>query len=241
MMRRRRGRGRRSSWNWAYSGTLILVDTSASVAEQIVSPNLFPAARTDWFLENGRGRDHMTVTGILMWLQLSIGNQSTTTAYGLASELNFWVQKYKADNVAGQSPAAATPYGQPSTPASVTSWTTFTAADEQDGLDPFLWTHYLNPGCVMAASSQAVATGDSIGYGSNQMYELGAAVAPNIPQVCYPPTVRAAWQPDVVIKSKRRLMKGEGLQLGMSIPAGNGTGNGVISYSLTYRVRVLTS
>lgn len=226
-MNRRRNHRPRSHWNWAISFALTMVD-NGTTSNALNTIALLPPPRVDWLLESGRGRSHLVVTGILMWLDCWILNPSAS-AQTMVNELNFWVTKVKTD-VTSAVPGATDflqPYSAPSPPASVLSWTT-ESTDENDGLDPFLWTHFLNP------------QNQERSYGSNGGYSPGiVGTNPNqniIPM--HPVAVRAGWQPDVHIKTKRKLVKGEGLSFGFGTPAGNGNG---LEYICQVRARVLTT
>lgn len=220
-----RRRRQRLAWNWAASGTLSITDSGTTPGNFVSTAGLLPPARVDWLLESGRGRNHITVHKMLLWLNFWISN-NTGAAANMVPEINLWTIKTKFD---GNGNAAfyggigagttAFPYAVPATPNAVASWTS-ASFDESDGLDPFLWTHAIFPAQFTSNAQLAANT--------QTPYPNAATVA-----------ARPAYQPDVVISSKRRLEKGESILFGISNP-GNGL-NTLISYNVSWRVRVLTS
>lgn len=227
MKSRRRGRARKASWNWATTGTLIYQDTNVTSGFNIEGP-LFPAPRVDWLLENGRGRDHLVVTTILLWLDFIWTNPNDTPQAVLP--IDFYVLRERFDSQSGGSFFA--PYQSPQVPGSVTSWVANAPQEEFDGLDPFLWTHHLSE--YVAGNTTFPAIAGNYGNTTDNLAGPNGVTQPNL-------NVRAAWQPDVIIKSRRRLGKGDCLNIGFGLPIGETSYGNQIEYNLAYRARILTT
>lgn len=223
-MKMRRRRGRRSAWNWATR--LDLAYTPTTPDRWGIKGPLLPAPRVDWLLEQGRGRDAVTVTGILLWLDFIIYNENAEGP-PLVQPIDFYILKERYDaGYAGQ----YHPYDEPTVPAGVTSWDT--AGDEEtDGLDPYLWTHHMSPYVAGTNIYDSSFTGNATNVLAIQ------------PDNCIQPTfnVSAQWQPSVHIRTKRRMMKGEQLTLGFGASTAAADYNYGITYDLAAYVRVLTS
>lgn len=219
----KRRRKMRSAWNWATKGTLEWTDTSSQ--DVCISGPLLPAPRVDWLLEQGRGRDHLTVTAILLWLDFAFVNGTESDAQ--LQGLDFWVIKERFDSIPGGN--LYKPYGAPQVPGNVTSWFVTDPLEEEDGLDPYLWTHHMSQ-IVAGTSVNSVLVGAGAANTSGLITANGA-IQPNN-------NVRQAWQPDVVIKTRRRMVKGDCLNIGFT--GGSGAANGVI-YNLAYNARILTT
>lgn len=230
---RHRRRGPRSAWNWAARGNIVMTDNGDPGAPIGISdPAFLPAGRVDWLLESGRGREHLTVTGILLWLDFYVLNEDDQAVHPMVGAMDFAIIKGYDDGTT-TTPALSGvvhPFNPPATPSNVTNWSVG-ATDENDGLDPYLWTHTMNP---------ALSSFRSWGTANGFAPILAQQVIGGQPQVANdcPLAVRAGWQPDVHIKTRRRMRKRENLTFCMT--AASGLGNG-LQYNLNYSVRILTT
>lgn len=227
MVRKRR---RLATWNWASAGTIVIADTTNS-PQTIASVNIFPPARTDWLLENGRGRKSLTVKKILLWLQAYVVNPSTNLVE-IPSSMDFSLQRINQDSAGTISPGLQAPYAAPVLPSAMTSWTVG-GADEEDGLNPYLWTHRWWPSYQAGTQSGSVtlATGAAA-------TNSGAYVQENSSGISTPMRVTQGWQPDVVVRSSRRLVRGQGIGFFVTMNSGASTN---MTYNVQYACRVLTS
>ena len=225
-MRRRR----RASWEYAGNDVTNILDngTPGDPAFRLIW--LFPPGRTNYLCET-RGKDAITHSTTLLWLDFQWnGEAEGFSGPQLIAPTYFYILKTKQDandNTAEQ----FSPYATPPVPSAVTDWTS--GLDEDDGTEPFLWTHYIDPLQAGTASpiyaNAALSDLWSAGGNADQYIANG--------RIAYPNTVRQAWQPDVVVKAKRRMAKTEGIALVF----GYTYGNTLVNYQLTSHWRTLVS
>lgn len=206
-MMRRRFRRRRSHWIWADRFSFVLNNAATNFGGKFFALNqLLPPGRVEWFCNSVVSRSHVTVTGVLMWLdfwwQTSTANQAV-----LLPDVDLFVMKTQEDEV-GSEAFAFDPFVQPEPPALVTTWGTSPA----DGLDAFLWSHHIRGSTPPNAVVGTYIASDNVAY--NQEVVIRAAADSNV-NTCRTFRVAAEWQPDVHIKTKRRLQRSEGLVIGM--------------------------
>jgi hypothetical protein len=192
----------------------------------LTSPALLPAGRVQWLLEQ-QGRDRCQLAGILLWLDLIWFGNSVVGLSADPSPLDFYIIKSNADN-ANTSATFYDPFNQPAVPSAITEWN---EDEEADGLDPYLWVHHQSQ-FVAGTYNQRNSLGTALGGNATEIIlppaNSGGSVQPNV-------NVRQAWQPDVHIKTRRRLLRGDQLIFGMSAPAGQTNWTA----SLEVRCRVL--
>lgn len=217
---------------WSAASAITIQDNSETSTTLALNDNtLFPAARTDWILKSGRGAKSLTIKKILLWLDFAVINPSTTTDLPMWNEIRFWIYKYRSDG-ASQSPGLADyldTYAPPVAPSLTSPIWLDGGGEENDGLDPYLWTHRLTPVTMLQSYGNL--------SGTNTLLSK-AVVTGEVNAVTYPLSVRQAWQPDVTVRAARRLGRAEGLMIGFGTPGSKGGG---LNYSLTWAARVLTS
>lgn len=234
MMRRRR---RRMGPKWTYSDSVSMSITSAGpfLTPGGLSANfcwLLPPGRAQ-FLMNTKMRDRMQFSGAHLWLDFFWKN--TAASQGL-NDVNLAVYKTEiigTGDVPDFSPMDGQ-WKQPSTPSNITSWN----EDDDDGGAPFLWQHWIKGSSPPNAEVRNLPTasgGTDQALWNQSLSMLGGNDA-NPTYMCRKFLVTQEWQPDVVIRSKRRIQKGEGIALVMtSIPPGVG-----LASFLNIRLRTLT-
>lgn len=215
MMRRR---GRRRSAKWTYSNSQTLSVTSASQGTGVQNVDfawIYPPARAQ-FIMNTKQTDRLQFAGCHLWLDFWWNNHSTAT--GLP-DVSFTM--YKSDIVSDTGLPDFTPvnsqYTEPSTPASITSW----EEDDDDGTNPYLWQHWVKgmspPNAVVATKDFGTASGAWNGHTANQSNLMPDGSIDSPVYMCRKFYVTQEWQPDVIVRAKRRLQKGEGIVLVMGV------------------------
>lgn len=209
--RRRSSRRSRSAWVWADSQSMALQDGPTIAWNSL--PLLKPG-RTKYLCDSDK-TDHITVTGILLWLDFhwEAGNSNPTTL----NDVELFVQVVEED-LAGNAATEYTPFLPPQPPGTLASWDTSVT----DGLDSFLWCHFIKGASPPNYQVFTKSYNQSPDKGGNQKNTVGAADS-DYPQygVCRTFRVAAEWQPDVHIKTRRRLGPNEGIILGMRTPGTN--------------------
>lgn len=228
-MRFRRFRRRRARAAWAHAGAFTMsVDPGNAVgggATNISYLWLIPPARVSFLCDTDRV-DHLGYRGSLVWLDFHWKGEvaSPGNAHDLP-DVAFYAMVSQADNTGV--PIMATdfedPWGEPIQPALVTSWD---GNPETEGTDAFLWCHILKGLTPPNSIVNVWNTGQSSGAAnaSNQSSRIdGSNSSTVVPRVCRTHSVRAEWQPDIHIKTRRRLRKDEGVALvmGIATPAYN--------------------
>lgn len=226
MMMRRRGR-RRMGPKWTYSDSNEISITSGSPTN-IGFIWLYPPARAQ-FIMNTKGRDRLGFRGCHLWLDFFWRNVGASTNL---PDVSFGVFKTVITSTGDQpdlSPMLGQ-WSQPSTPATLTSW----EEDDDDGTNPFLWSHFIRGSSPPNAWVQT--SGASNNKGINQYQALDAGTTDNPSFECRKFHVTQEWQPDVIIRSRRTLQKGEGIVLAMNVPSPSAT----LSSNLRVHLRSLT-
>lgn len=215
-MRRFRSRSRKSHWMWADRFNLRFQDNQAVATW--TSHILLPASRVNWLCGTSTFRSGLTVTGILLWLDFWWENDSTTTSQALP-DVDMGIMTTVADETLATSELHYDPYVQPEPPSLTTDWNSFPS----DGLDPFLWTHHIK-GISPCNSIIRKTTNDwsNANRGAvNQDTVISFAADGSANLVCRKHYVTQEWQPDVVVKTKRRLKSNQGLGIFMRTPGLN--------------------
>lgn len=227
MMRRRRRR--RATWGYA-NGDLL----SLNAATPTDWSWILPPGRVNYLCDTDRV-DSILFMGCHLWLDWDWVNAGSTTEalfdarfYVVASQLN----------TTGDAPIelSLNPFSEPSTPASITSWQEF----DTDGTDSFLWSHFIkgqSPPNYLVLTQSWNNSPTKGGNQREQIYPKDDSFD-TLSSMCRNFDVRAAWQPDVRIKSKRRLRKDTGIALVVqaeTTPTGNSGAH------LGVRTRVLLS
>lgn len=204
-MMRRRFR-RRASWTYSDSQQMLIQNGSSTSYVWLLPPGRVQ------FLLNQQRRDRLTFAGAHLWLTFYWKSVAGSSA-GNLPDADFGIFKSTiADaitNVPDITPMESQ-WNQPSTPGSLTTW----EDDDDDGTNPFLWQHHIKG---MSPPNACVGTFGlpSSNVGFNQTDLLGAGTADSPLFACRKFSVTQEWQPDVVVRSKRRLQKGEGVLLAM--------------------------
>lgn len=206
MMRARGRRSRPARWSYADSTGL-----SVSNGTPTAFVWLLPPARVSFMLsQRGRGNS-MVFAGAHLWLDFDWAS-SNSSVQGLP-DVDFGVIKTTISD-----PTAFTPdlslvdaqWDQPSTPATLTSWD----EDDDSGVDSWLWQHHIKG--QTPPNFHIQAGGDGAGELFNQQQDIGGGSSDSPAHMCRKFHVTQEWQPDVVIRSKRRLQKDEGILLYMN-------------------------
>jgi len=243
-------RRRHPQWNWATSLDITLTDdgTQTPGTPLSLAVELLPAARVQ-YLCGVRNRDHITVAGILLWLDFTWSLEGANGAGELVAveaspqSVDFWIMRSQSDaNVAAtDTPVLYAPFHEPVVPSAITTWNSATDDEPFDGTDPFLWVHHQTGYAPNEVSFQTSGDSNST-YGNTAFYlqsALGMEAILNPIQA-----VRQAWAPDVFVKTRRRLDKTNNLLIGLNtqattiygIPSG---GTGALGYGLGVHARVL--
>lgn len=207
-MRYRRNRMRRRRATWAYADARALV-TSSGGGNTITSAWILPPARVQYLCDTDRVST-ITFEGCHLWLDFWWSNTGVTTGI---PDVDFYIIKSEYDD-AGQSAYFFNPWQEPSLPAAITAWT---ETPDEDGTGPFLWCHHIKG--QSPPNSQVLTYTDSSSIeAANQCTLIHSGSVDSPIDVCRKFQVAAEWQPDVVVKTKRRLQKSEGILLVMSSP-----------------------
>lgn len=218
---RTRFRRKRASAKWTFADSQTLeVDASTPSPFQAFAW-LYPPARAQ-FLMNTRNRDRLGFRGAHLWLDFFLYNSGGPEAM---PDVDFGVFKTTIAAV-GDQPDLTPMLGQwkqPATPATLTSW----EEDDDDGTNPFLWQHHIkgmSPPNAIVNAVPGLSTANDASFIANQAVNMRAGDSDHIVYACRKFFVTQEWQPDVVIRSRRTLMKGEGIVLCMQVvtaPAGS--------------------
>lgn len=229
-MMRRRGRRRRAAWSYADS---FILDINSASPNAVVSQWLLPPARAQ-YLADARQKDRITFVGAHLWFDFFWKN--TSGAQQQIPDVDWAIFKSTIADPAASTPDQSPIFGQwdqPPTPAAFTSW----EEDSDDGGYPFLWQHHIKgfspPNAMVGTYSESDPEAVN-----NQIDRIQTGTSDFVKYVCRKFSVTQEWQPDVVIRSKRRLFKGEGILLAGIMPAGAPPSG--LSCQLDVRVRVLT-
>lgn len=207
MMRARGRRRRRARWSYADAGSLVVDSTTAGGTGWMW---ILPPARVSFMLsQRGRGNS-LVFAGCHLWLDFYWRNEGQAASL---TDCEFGVIKTTISD-----PAAFTPdlslvdaqWDQPSTPATLTSWD----EDDDSGVDSWLWQHHIKGTSPPNALIRPEVSSGLDVYNQNNIMEQGSTDTPTY--VCRKFHVTQEWQPDVVVRSKRRLQKDEGILLYMN-------------------------
>lgn len=219
-MRFRRRRRRSAKWTYCDSTVMSLSTGSVVVGGEPVSwVWLMPPARAQ-FLMDTLMRDRIQFSGAHMWLDFWWQN-TNGSATGLP-DVDFGIIKTTIADPSSNQPDLTQMVGQwdqPETSATLTSW----EGDEDDGTESFLWSHHIKgqspPNAIVSILNPD--TGSTVNrnvVNQSQLIHQGDIDNPHM--VCRKFHVTQEWQPDVVVRAKRRLQKGEGILLYSCLPGG---------------------
>lgn len=204
---RRRFRRSAARWSYADAGLLQINQGSTSATAHIW---ILPPARVAYMLsQRGRGNS-LIFAGCHLWLDFLWGMHSTN----VLPDVDLGVIKTTISDPTSFAPDLSlveAQWDQPSTPATLTSWD----EDDDSGIDSWLWQHH-----IKGSSPPNAVVRDTSALKGNQFVNVPDASTDNIGIVCRKFMVSQEWQPDVVIRSKRRLQKDEGILLYMNLPTG---------------------
>lgn len=237
-MMRRRFRKRRAQWCYADNGAMFITDTASGdlwTANVLVPPSYVQ------YLCNTRKTDHLTIKGILLWLNVYVKNSTEVAIFGpIAPALDLYVIKSAVDssNVAD---VEFLPYVQPPAPNAYTgpSW----PADDYlpSGLDPFMWTTRLWPLYERGerawpiswsgVNNAATAVGP---FEQNNSARVGSTAVDGYWAIGGR-HVQDPYQPSVRIKTRRRLERNQGLTIGMHLDGVDGQ----LDYFCRWACRIL--
>lgn len=214
MMRRRRRR--RAQWLYADSTNMSINSGSVVLAGQPVAFIwLLPPGRCQ-FLMDTKGRDRMLFAGAHIWMDFQWANIGS--ASGLP-DIDLSIFKTTISDPVGSFPDLSPLTGmwdQPSTPNSLSTW----EDDDDDGTNSFLWSHHIKGTLPPNSYVWQFGSGSSGIQTTNQGIPQIAAGTIDAPTFsCRKFHVTQEWQPDVTVRVKRRLQKGEGIVMGMTSPA----------------------
>lgn len=198
---RTRRRGRRAAWTYANAGSMELGGAIANITQYVW---LMPPGRAQ-YLADAKSRDSITFVGAQLWLDFHWENRGSAASL---VDVDFCVYKATIVDPVGNLPDFSpieSQWEEPPTPASLTAW----EEDTDDGNYGFLWQHHIKG--TTPANAQVVNQSTSNAW--NQTNIIGAGTSDSPAWVCRKFYVTQEWQPDVVIRSKRRLAKGEGILL----------------------------
>lgn len=244
-MRRFSHRRRRASWGYADFTNLQVSADPANV--QAAGFFILPPGRAQYLMEAGR-KDRLTVKTIHMWLDFRwVCFAGSFTNPQQIPDVELYVRKgtSRHDDVTPDMETSgalvSSPFAAPTVPSQVTTWA---EAPADDGTDSFMWCHAIKgmspPNGVVAAVTISPPTApNTYGYGNQYGYMFRENDGQGDLMLCRTFSVRAEWQPDVIIRSARRLQKGEGIMLGMNVYTVAGQGH--IAAQLDVRSRVLVA
>lgn len=207
---RRGGFRRKSHWIWADSFNLSLDNGLGTVVNgrRYNAALLLPPGRVKWFCDTVVRRPAVTVTGVLMWLDFFWKN--TSGGAQALPDIDLFVDTTSEDD-AGNITYVRDAFFEPQVPANIAAWTDVAS----DGLDGFLWSHHIKgfspPNAIVRTDGLPA---DSSTANQSTLIHTGNSDVPAY--MCRTFSVRAEWQPDVHIKTKRRLRPDEGLVIAMS-------------------------
>lgn len=221
----RRGRSR-ATWAYADAEQMQLVGGGGS--PPVVYSWLLPPGRVNYLLDTDRVSS-MKFMGCHMWLDF---NWVNTASFAAMPDVTIYAIVTQQNEVS-QAPDElfVNPWAPPEVPASLTSWTTY----NDDGTSPFLWCHHIKG---QTPPNWAVYTGQSGTTQFNQGNSIGTGTSDAPTIMCRKFFVAAEWQPDVIIKSRRKLVKDDGVALLMRSDSTFPTG---MYINLSMRVRTLVS
>lgn len=177
---------------------------------------------------NTKGRDRMQFSGAHLWFDFYWENKAAGT--GLP-DVQFGI--YKSEIISDTGLPDSTPidgqWKEPATPASLTSWD----EDDDDGTEPFLWQHWIKG--MSPPNALINTTGFTNPAFANQANVMGVGTTDNPVHACRKFMVTQEWQPDVIVRTKRTLHKGEGVVLVMAVPSPS-----ALTSNLNCHWRVLT-
>lgn len=227
-MYRRRFRSRRRRSTWGYANEDLL---QASGATPVSYVWLLPPGRVNFLADTDRV-PAIGFTGCHLWLDFNWIN--TGTASALPDVTLYAIVSQQEPNSETPTEIDNIPWGAPSLPSAITTWD----QHDEDGTESFLWVHHIKG---QSPPNALVSLGSSVGMDGpfqNQYDAIspGSEGSPAI--VCRKFFVAAEWQPDVIIKTRRRVWKDEGIALVMRADTPPGGG---ITASLAVRYRTLVS
>lgn len=231
MKRRRRARPR-----WVHAGTqeTTFTPNQEGGITNVTAALLLPPERVRYLCDTGQ-KDHLTTSAILIWLDFYVvadGSATTVDTQQTASPVDFYIMKTAFDTSTPPTdvPLNFLPYREPDVPSLITSWDT--QGDEPDGLDAYLWTHHLGPIQLVNMDNQNASYNASDKAGSKSQ---------GIGYVKSYSSVRQMWQPDIVVKTRRRLAKNEGIFLGFAVNNISQAGPFYIRYLCNVHWRILAT
>lgn len=229
-MRRRRFR-RRAKWMYSDAASISLASTSILLAGQFFNYLwLLPPARANYLMTT-RGRDRLTFAGAHMWLDWLWKGQNPGGQTLFPTD--FAVYKSKIVDPAALTPDFTTMIGQwdqPATPSTITSWD----EDDDDGTQSFLWQHHIQGQTPPNAIVQDGSATNGNQYGGFPGISGDASMF-----ICRQFFVSKEWEPQVVVRTKRRLQRDEGIVLVMTAFQGD-VAAGITGF-LNVRLRTLVS
>lgn len=238
MMRRHFRRRRRASWTYSNSEELSITSASPTLGSiQYDSSWLYPPARAQFIMDT-RTSSRLTFAGCHLWLDFAW--RCTANSPLSMPDVNFCI--YKTQSAAGSTapdPDATLAEAQwttPATPATITSW----EENDDDGTESYLWQHWMRgngpPNSIIWQSGGAPSGATQVI--NNQGNLIDGKGVDNVTQVCRKFQVTQEWQPDVTVRAKRRLNKGEGIAIFMWVA---GTVASGMQVACPMRWRCLTS
>lgn len=242
MTRRFRGRKRRrAQWDWAESLFITAEDPGGTIGTRIWTGGpLLPEGRVKWLCDT-RKMDHITTSAILLWvdaLAYLADDSAGGPSHNTIPPFEFYIIKSTLDEQ-GNAAQDFLPFQSPQVPSLVTDWTS--GGESSDGLDPYLWTHVLSPFVAGTTATSLDYLGTGVAGASNAQAII-ASVNQSGASIQYDRNVRMSWQPDVVIKTKRRLLRNEYLGFGITwetLGDGPVTGSKGVTIDVSVRARML--
>lgn len=223
-MRRRfrtRGKGRKPTWAYAHAMTLLAADNALTTT--FVGGWLLPPGRVRWLCEDWKQASITHVT-THMWLDFHwISPSGGGGGHRGIPDVYFYAIKSNSSRATGgEGPIMndMNPWSTPNFPSAITDWEDET---DDDGTDSFLWCHRMKG---MSPPNADVGTYTYTGdakQGANQtdqMFSSGTEGVNNY--MCRTFSMRAEWQPDVIIRAKRRLLKDDGIALFLAVRGDTG-------------------
>lgn len=207
-MRRFRRGFRRSRSTWAYADSELVQVNSGG---QVSFTWLLPPGRTSYLCDTDRV-SALTYMGSHLWLDFSWVNTGAQT--GIPDVTFYAIVSDLVESGTTPSNLLYQPWHQPPLPSAITSWDENDEYD--DGTQAFLWTHHIK-GASPPNAQVATFGNTSPNSADNQPGFISASSGVDAPvQLCRKFHVAAEWQPDVIIKSRRRLKKDQGVLFVMS-------------------------
>lgn len=217
----KRRRGTRDKWIHAGRNSINLQPNAESTSISQLGGWLLPPARTRFMLET-TGKSRLITGSCLLWMNYywaldNTGSDQTTNQQNFPVELYITKSRADSNGFPVQAEASALtfgPFAPPEVPTALTTWE-LENESQDDGLDPWMWCHHIFELEGLGTTNNAQTTAP------------GRDIANSNP---YTP-VYQAFQPNVVVKTRRSLSKEEGIAIVLAAPNFTQAGPAYLSFN----------